>query len=44
MTFISIYLCVKAPKWRDNPVGSADPERSDNITDAMARLGRLIGR
>ena len=44
MTFVSIYLCVKAPKWRGKPVGSVGLERSDNITDATARLGRLVGR
>ena len=44
MTFISVYLCVKAPKWRDKPVGSVGPERSDNVTEATARLDRLIGR
>lgn len=44
MTFISVYLCMKAPKWRDKPVGLAGLGRSDNIRDATACLSRSIGR
>jgi len=44
MTFISVCLCVKVPMWRDKTVGSIGLERSDNIREVRACLGRLIGR
>jgi hypothetical protein len=44
MTFISVFLCVKVPKWRDKTAGSVGLERSDNIREVTACLDRLVGR